>query len=43
MALFGTDSVPFLATSYAESKKLWAAQKPVLEAHLAKQDRKSVV
>jgi TRAP-type C4-dicarboxylate transport system substrate-binding protein len=35
--LFGTDSVPFLATSYAESKKLWAAQKPVLEAQLAKQ------
>jgi TRAP-type C4-dicarboxylate transport system substrate-binding protein len=35
--LFGTDSVPFLATSYAESKKLWTAQKPVMEAHLAKQ------
>jgi TRAP-type C4-dicarboxylate transport system substrate-binding protein len=35
--LFGTDSVPFLATSYAESKKLWTAQKPVLESHLAKQ------
>ena len=35
--LFGTDSVPFLATSYASSKKLWAAQKPVLEAQLAKQ------
>ncbi len=35
--VFGTDGVPFLATSYAESKKLWLAQKPVLEAKLAKQ------
>jgi TRAP-type C4-dicarboxylate transport system substrate-binding protein len=35
--VFGTDGVPFLATSYPESKKLWAAQKPVLEAKLAKQ------
>ena len=35
--LFGTDSVPFLATSYADSKKLWTAQKPVMEAQLAKQ------
>jgi TRAP-type C4-dicarboxylate transport system substrate-binding protein len=36
-AAFGTDGVPFLATSYAESKKLWQAQKPVVEAKLAKQ------
>jgi TRAP-type transport system periplasmic protein len=36
-AVFGTDGVPFLATSYAESKKLWQAQKPVVEAKLAKQ------
>ncbi len=35
--IFGTDGVPFLATSYAEAKKLWIAQKPVMEAHLAKQ------
>lgn len=35
--VYGTDGVPFLATSYAESKKLWLAQKPVLEARLAKQ------
>ena len=35
--VFGTDGVPFLATSYAESKKLWLAQKPVVEAKLAKQ------
>lgn len=34
---FGADGVPFLATSYAESKKLWQAQKPVVEAKLAKQ------
>lgn len=36
-AAFGADGVPFLATSYAESKKLWQAQKPVVEAKLAKQ------
>jgi TRAP-type C4-dicarboxylate transport system substrate-binding protein len=35
--LFGTDGVPFLATSYAEAKKLWVAQKPFVEAKLAKQ------
>lgn len=36
-AVFGTDGVPFLATSYVESKKLWQAQKSVVEAKLAKQ------
>ena len=35
--LFGADSVPFLATSYAEARKLAAAQKPALDALLAKQ------
>lgn len=35
--VYGADGVPFLATSFAESKKLWQAQKPVLEAKLAKQ------
>jgi TRAP-type C4-dicarboxylate transport system substrate-binding protein len=35
--VFGADGVPFLATSYDEAKKLWQAQKPVLEAKLAKQ------
>ena len=38
--LFGTDNVPFLATSYAEAKKLAGAQKPALEALLAKQGLK---
>ena len=38
--LFGTDNVPFLATSYAEARKLAAAQKPALEALLAKQGLK---
>ena len=38
--IFGVDSVPFLATSYAEARKLWTAQKPVLDAHLAKQGLK---
>ena len=35
--VFGADGVPFLATSYPEAKKLWFAQRPVLEAKLAKQ------
>ncbi|MBL0920445.1 MAG: TRAP transporter substrate-binding protein [Hydrogenophaga sp.] len=35
--VFGLDGIPFLATSYAESKKLYAAQKPVLEKKLAEQ------
>jgi len=35
--ILGADAVPFLASSYAESKKLWQAQKPVVEARLAKQ------
>ncbi|MCK9389836.1 MAG: TRAP transporter substrate-binding protein [Sulfuritalea sp.] len=38
--LFGTDNVPFLATSYAEARKLASAQKPALEALLAKQGLK---
>jgi TRAP-type transport system periplasmic protein len=36
-ALFGADGVPFLATSYAESQKLYAAQKPALQKLLATQ------
>ncbi len=36
-ALYGVDVVPFLATSFADAKKLWAAQKPVLEKKLAAQ------
>lgn len=38
--LFGLDNVPFLATSYPEAKKLAMAQKPPLEAMLAKQGLK---
>ena len=36
-ALFGVDSIPFLATSYADAKKLYVAQKPALEKLLANQ------
>ena len=35
--VFGTDGLPFLADSYDASKKLYAAQKPVLEKKLAEQ------
>ncbi len=35
--LYGVDSVPFLATSYAEADKLWKASKKALEDRLAKQ------
>ena len=36
-AMFGVDSIPFLATSYPEARKLWAATKAPTEARLAKQ------
>ncbi|MFO1200090.1 MAG: TRAP transporter substrate-binding protein [Burkholderiaceae bacterium] len=36
-AVFGVDGLPFLATSYAASQKLYKAQKPVLEKKLAEQ------
>jgi TRAP-type transport system periplasmic protein len=39
-ALFGVDSVPFLATSYAEAAKLHAASKPAIEKLLASQGMK---
>jgi TRAP-type transport system periplasmic protein len=35
--LYGVDGIPFLATSYADSKKLAAAQKPVLDKLLGAQ------
>ncbi len=36
--VYGVDVVPFLATrSFPEAKKLWAAQKPVLEKKAAAQ------
>jgi len=35
--VFGVDVVPFLATSFAESRKLWLASKPVIEKKLASQ------
>ncbi len=34
---FGVDSLPFLATSYEDAARLWAAQKPVVTALLEKQ------
>ena len=33
-AIFGFDSVPFLATSFDQSDKLWTAAKPILEKTL---------
>lgn len=37
---YGVDSQPFVATSYDDAAKLWAAQKPVIEALLAKEGLK---
>ena len=37
---YGIDSQPFVATSYEEAAKLWAAQKPVVEALLAEEGLK---
>jgi len=36
-AAYGVDSQPFLATSYDDAAKLWAAQKPVITELFAKQ------
>ena len=38
--IYGADGLPFLATSYAESKKLAAAQKPALDKLLGAQGMK---
>jgi TRAP-type C4-dicarboxylate transport system substrate-binding protein len=35
--VFGIDVVPFLATSFAESKKLWQVSRPAIEKRLASQ------
>jgi TRAP-type C4-dicarboxylate transport system substrate-binding protein len=35
--IFGVDSVPFLATSYGEARKLWQASKKATEERFAKQ------
>lgn len=35
--MFGADGLPFVATSYADAKKLYAAQKPILQKKLAEQ------
>jgi TRAP-type C4-dicarboxylate transport system substrate-binding protein len=35
---FGTDGLPFLANGYADAKKLYVAQKPVLEKKFASQN-----
>ena len=37
-AIFGVDSVPFLATSFDDADKLWDAAKPALEDVLAEQN-----
>jgi len=36
-AAFGIDSQPFVATSYEDAERLWAAQRPVVTELLAKQ------
>jgi TRAP-type C4-dicarboxylate transport system substrate-binding protein len=33
--IFGLDSIPFLASSYEEAEKLWAASRPAVEEKLA--------
>src|SRR5207248_2569047 len=35
--IFGVDVVPFLATSFADARKLWTASKPAVEKKLAAQ------
>ena len=38
--MYGVDSIPFLATDYEASKKLWQASRPAIEARFAKQGMK---
>ncbi len=38
--LFGVDSIPFLATSYADAKTLYDATRPALDKVLAAQGMK---
>jgi len=38
--IFGTDSVPFLATSYADAAKLWKVSKKAVDERFAKQGMK---
>ena len=38
--IYGTDGIPFLASSYADSKRLYDAQKPVLDKLLGAQGMK---
>ena len=38
--LFGVDSVPFLATSYAEAARLWKASRKAIEERFARQGMK---
>jgi len=38
--LYGVDSIPFLATSYPQAKKLWEASQPAVEKLLASQGLK---
>lgn len=33
--IFGADNIPFIATTYEDAKKLWDAQRPLVEAKLA--------
>lgn len=39
-AVFGADSIPFLASTYDEAAKLWDASRPVIERELDKQHLK---
>lgn len=38
--MYGVDSIPFLATDYKASEKLWKASRPAIEARFAKQGLK---
>jgi len=41
-AVYGVDSIPFLATGYPDARKLWAASKALTEQRLAKQGLKAL-
>lgn len=41
-AVFGVDSLPFLATDYGQAEKLWKASRPAIEKLLEKQHLKAL-
>src|SRR3569832_826417 len=40
MPIAGADSVPFVGTSYADARRMWSLQRPIIEQHFAERGMK---